>query len=419
MNPVLLKPQSDIGAQLIVRGRMDGKLAARATTRRARRRCSRSCSRASSACTAEADLVLVEGAGSPAEINLRKGDIANMGFARGGRRAGRAGRRHRPRPRHRRAGRRPRRARPRRPGDDPGLPDQQVPRRSQPVRRRPARRSRAAPAGRTWAWCPGWRGRGGCRPRTPSCWSGARPARDGTGADRRAAAVAASPISTTSIRSRPSPRSTSRSSRPAGRCRATPTWSILPGSKATLADLAFLRAQGWDIDLLAHVRRGGRVLGVCGGYQMLGRRIADPDGVEGPARRGRRPGPAGRRDGADRRTRPCSPVAGRLVAERQRLRRLRDACRARPPARASRVRSCIFDDGRPRRRGHRRRPDRRGLCPRPVRPRPARAALLAEPRRALDADGDHADSVDAALGRDRRRAGQRLDIDALARIAGL
>jgi adenosylcobyric acid synthase len=58
---------------------------------------------------------------------------------------------------------------------------------------------------------------------------------------------------------------------------------ILPGSKATIADLAFLRAQGWDIDLFAHVRRGGRVLGVCGGYQMLGRVIADPEGVEGPA----------------------------------------------------------------------------------------------------------------------------------------
>jgi adenosylcobyric acid synthase len=58
---------------------------------------------------------------------------------------------------------------------------------------------------------------------------------------------------------------------------------ILPGSKATVADLAFLRAQGWDIDLFAHVRRGGRVLGVCGGYQMLGRSIADPEGVEGPA----------------------------------------------------------------------------------------------------------------------------------------
>lgn len=56
---------------------------------------------------------------------------------------------------------------------------------------------------------------------------------------------------------------------------------ILPGSKATIADLAFMRAQGWDIDLKAHVRRGGKVLGLCGGYQMLGRLIADPDGLEG------------------------------------------------------------------------------------------------------------------------------------------
>ena len=56
---------------------------------------------------------------------------------------------------------------------------------------------------------------------------------------------------------------------------------ILPGSKATVADLAFVREQGWDIDLTAHVRRGGRVLGLCGGYQMLGRQIADPEGLEG------------------------------------------------------------------------------------------------------------------------------------------
>jgi adenosylcobyric acid synthase len=56
---------------------------------------------------------------------------------------------------------------------------------------------------------------------------------------------------------------------------------ILPGSKSTRGDLDFLRAQGWNIDLMAHRRRGGRVLGICGGYQMLGRSIADPDGIEG------------------------------------------------------------------------------------------------------------------------------------------
>ena len=58
---------------------------------------------------------------------------------------------------------------------------------------------------------------------------------------------------------------------------------ILPGSKATLADLRFLRRQGWDIDIAAHVRRGGRVLGICAGYQMLGASIADPAGLEGAA----------------------------------------------------------------------------------------------------------------------------------------
>jgi adenosylcobyric acid synthase len=57
---------------------------------------------------------------------------------------------------------------------------------------------------------------------------------------------------------------------------------ILPGSKATIADLAALRACGWDADIVAYARRGGRVLGLCGGYQMLGRSVADPNGIEGP-----------------------------------------------------------------------------------------------------------------------------------------
>jgi adenosylcobyric acid synthase len=58
---------------------------------------------------------------------------------------------------------------------------------------------------------------------------------------------------------------------------------VLPGSKATIADLGALRAEGWDIDILAHHRRGRAILGLCGGYQMLGRRVSDPDGIEGPA----------------------------------------------------------------------------------------------------------------------------------------
>jgi adenosylcobyric acid synthase len=56
---------------------------------------------------------------------------------------------------------------------------------------------------------------------------------------------------------------------------------VLPGSKATIADLAALFAAGFDIDIAGHLRRGGTVLGLCGGYQMLGRTVSDPDGIEG------------------------------------------------------------------------------------------------------------------------------------------
>ena len=58
---------------------------------------------------------------------------------------------------------------------------------------------------------------------------------------------------------------------------------LIPGSKSTIADLVDFRAQGWDIDLQAHVRRGGAVLGLCGGYQMLGNSLSDPEGIEGNA----------------------------------------------------------------------------------------------------------------------------------------
>jgi len=58
---------------------------------------------------------------------------------------------------------------------------------------------------------------------------------------------------------------------------------LIPGTKSTISDIEFFRAQGWDVDLAAHVRRGGRVIGLCGGYQMLGATLSDPDGVEGRA----------------------------------------------------------------------------------------------------------------------------------------
>jgi adenosylcobyric acid synthase len=58
---------------------------------------------------------------------------------------------------------------------------------------------------------------------------------------------------------------------------------ILPGSKSVCADLAFLREQGWDLALQRHLRYGGKLIGICGGFQMLGRNIADPLGLEGEA----------------------------------------------------------------------------------------------------------------------------------------
>jgi adenosylcobyric acid synthase len=56
---------------------------------------------------------------------------------------------------------------------------------------------------------------------------------------------------------------------------------VLPGSKSVRADLAWLRAQGWESAIARHLRYGGKVLGICGGFQMLGRAIHDPDGLEG------------------------------------------------------------------------------------------------------------------------------------------
>ena len=74
---------------------------------------------------------------------------------------------------------------------------------------------------------------------------------------------------------------------------------VIPGTKSTIADMEFVRSQGWDVDILSHVRHGGRVLGICGGYQMLGRTISDPNGIEGPPRTVPGPRVARCRDGDD------------------------------------------------------------------------------------------------------------------------
>ena len=98
---------------------------------------------------------------------------------------------------------------------------------------------------------------------------------------------------------------------------------ILPGSKATIADLAALRAEGWDIDIRAHVRRGGKILGLCGGYQMLGRTIADPDGREGPPARGRGARPSRCRDRPERRASGSLPSKAFVSPMARRCRAMR------------------------------------------------------------------------------------------------
>jgi adenosylcobyric acid synthase len=280
MNPVLLKPQSEVGAQLVVQGRICGNAKARdyqALKGELLPKVLESFARLA----AEADLVIVEGAGSPAEVNLRAGDIANMGFAeaadlpvllvadidRGGVIASLVGS-------HAVLGE----AEARRVAGyvvnkfrgDVSLFDEGL----------------AVITART-----GWPSLG-VVPFFPAASRLA--AEDAVALSRaqaaqgRAIRIAVPQLARIANFDDLDPLiaepDVSVDFVEAGR--ALPGDAdlvILPGSKATLADLAFLRAQGWDIDLAAHLRRGGRVLGLCGGYQMLGRRVSDPQGVEGPA----------------------------------------------------------------------------------------------------------------------------------------
>ncbi len=280
MNPVLLKPQSDIGAQVIVRGRMDSTLSARDFQSR-KAALLDLVVESFRYLEAEADLVLVEGAGSPAETNLRAHDIANMGFAHAADvpvvLTGDIDRGHviaalvgahvvlDAADRDRIKGFMINKFR-----GDPRLFDT----------------GRQEIVTRT-----GWPDLG----LVP--WLGAArslPAEDalvleqgrGAGLGRRVKIVVpmlsriANFDDFDPLKAEPQ---VDFSFIPPGQ--ALPGDAdlvILPGTKATLADLAFLRAQGWHIDLAAHVRRGGRVLGICGGFQMLGRRIADREGIEGP-----------------------------------------------------------------------------------------------------------------------------------------
>ena len=279
MNPVLLKPQSETGAQVIVQGRIIGNAKAReyqsmkpglmANVLESYHRLS-----------ADADLVLVEGAGSAAEVNLRAADIANMGFAeaanvpvvligdidRGGVIAQLVGTWNLLSETERALTR----------GfivnkfrGDVSLFDSGL---AVIAERTPMNSFGVVP----------WFADAGRLPREDAFDVGADAMRPG---DIKIAVPVLSRIANFDdldpLRAEPD---VSVVMVPAGK--ALPGDAdliLLPGSKATLADLAFIRAQGWDIDITAHVRRGGAVLGICGGYQMLGRTVADPEGIEGPA----------------------------------------------------------------------------------------------------------------------------------------
>jgi adenosylcobyric acid synthase len=278
MNPILLKPEGNGGAQIILQGRRSTTLSARdyfANRDRFRPAVLESFRRLA----ATVDLVVVEGAGSPAEINLRDGDLANMGFARaanvpviligdihrGGVIASLVGtfvvldpadaaliRAFLVNNFH----------------GDPTLFDD----------------GRTFIEGRTGVPCLG----------VIPHWSDARklPAEDSLALDNprpahqgplRIAVLRLARIANfddldplmleTSI--------TVEFVQPGAAVPAHADAVIIPGTKSTIADLRFLREQGWDTDIRAHLRRGGRVLGLCGGYQMLGRRIHDWQGLEG------------------------------------------------------------------------------------------------------------------------------------------
>jgi adenosylcobyric acid synthase len=277
MNPVLLKPQSDVGAQVVIRGKVAGTWQASAWQGR-KGQLLDVVLESFRTLQADCDLVLVEGAGSPAETNLRQGDIANMGFARAAGvpvvLVGDIDRGHviaalvgahavlEPEDRAMIRGFLINKFR-----GDAALFDA----------------GRAEIVKRT-----GWPDLG------MAPWLAAArrlPAEDAVVLDRpeRPAGKARVVVPMLSrianfddfdpLRHEPG---VEFAFIPPGQ--ALPGDAdlvILPGTKATLADLAFLRAQGWDVDIAAHVRRGGRVLGICGGYQMLGRRVADPLGLEG------------------------------------------------------------------------------------------------------------------------------------------
>ncbi|ABD07981.1 adenosylcobyric acid synthase (glutamine-hydrolysing) [Rhodopseudomonas palustris HaA2] len=279
MNPVLLKPQTEIGAQVVLRGRVLGNCPAR-IYHHMRQRLIPAVLDSFERLADEADLVLVEGAGSGAEVYLRASDITNMRFAeaadlpvvflsdidRGGTMAALVG---------------------------------------SYVLLNDGDRARVAgylinkfrgdfslfePGCRTITEQTGWPFLGVLR-----WFPGADrlPAEDSLALERAAAAsrgrirIAVPRLQRVANFDDLDPLAAEpdvdlRWIQPGSPIPGDVDVVVLPGSKATRTELDLIRREGWDIDILAHVRRGGRVVGLCAGFQMLGRVVRDPRGIEGP-----------------------------------------------------------------------------------------------------------------------------------------
>ncbi|ODT08398.1 MAG: cobyric acid synthase CobQ [Mesorhizobium sp. SCN 65-20] len=281
MNPVLLKPQSDVGSQVIVQGKVFGQAKAR-DYQQLKPQLMGAVLESWEKLGEGADLVIVEGAGSPAEINLRPRDIANMGFAtradvpvilvgdidRGGVIASVAGT-HLILPEEDRrmiVGYLINKFR-----GDASLFDDGI----------------TAIRGFT-----GWP----CFGVVPWLKAAALlPAEDSVilerlaGGERRALKVAVPVLGRIAnfddldpLRAEPQVEVVFVN--PGQRLPEDAGLVVIPGSKSTISDLLNFRENGWGRDLEDHRRRGGHVVGICGGYQMLGRRVSDPDGIEGSVR---------------------------------------------------------------------------------------------------------------------------------------
>jgi adenosylcobyric acid synthase len=282
MNPILLKPNSDLGAQVIVHGRVVGNMPA-AEYHQYKSVARQAVLASHERLAARYDVIVTEGAGSPAEINLREGDIANMGFAeaidcpviliadieRGGVFAHLVGTVAllSPSEQARVAGFVINRFR-----GDLGLLDSGL------------------------RWLELYTGKPvlGVLPYLHGLNLDAEDAvnRERGAADAGALKVIVPVLPRISNHTdfdplRHHPQVDLRYVGP-GELPPPADLVILPGSKSVRSDLDWLRRHGWPDYLERHLRYGGKVLGICGGLQMLGRVIADPLGLEGP--RGESPG---------------------------------------------------------------------------------------------------------------------------------